>query len=164
MSVAHHPPTHGRRWHVRPLTIAVIAVAASLVALGTWVIVDRNGSSTTPGLASAEVVAMLGDRLAALNSGDPEAISAFYTRDAVLEERDVTPAIVTRGSDRIGERIGSIVRMFGMQLAPASPVIRLGGTVAEATSVPGYPDQGYILVYQLDPQGKIAHQWVLPAG
>ena len=106
---------------------------------------------------------MLKDRLAALNSGDAEAISAFYAREAILEERDVVPAVVTRGSEQIGERIGAVVTTFGMQLESASPVIKLGDTVAEATSVPGYPDEGFILVYKLDESGKIEHQWVLPA-
>ena len=164
MSVAQVPPTHVRRWHVSPLLVAVVGLATALVALGTWTVVDRTGSSSTVGLASPEVVAMLRDRVAALNSGNDEAIAAFYSANAVLEERDVTPAVVTRGRKQIGERIGGIVRVFGMQLVPTGPVIQLDGTVAEATSVPGYPDEGFVLVYQLDPHGAIAHQWVLPAG
>ncbi len=36
--------------------------------------------------------------------------------------------------------------------------------MAEATRVPGIPDEGFMLVYNLAPNGKIAHQWVLPAG
>ena len=163
MSVVHIPPTHARRWHVGPLLVTVLVLAAALVALGTWTLVDRQESSSTTGLASPKVVAMLRNRIAALNSGDDKAIAAFYARDAVLEERDVTPAVVTSGSQQIGERIGSIVRLFGMQLEPTGPMVRLGGTVAEATSVPGNPDEGFILAYRLDAQGKIAHQWVLPA-
>lgn len=163
MSVPHAPPAHVRRPQLNLWLVAVIALAAVLVALGAWVVVDQTRSSSAEGLASPGVVAMLGDRLAALNSGDAKAISAFYTRTAVLEERDVTPAVVTKGSRQIGERISGIVRTFGMQLESASPVIRVDGTVAEATRVPGYGDEGFILVYKLAANGKITHQWVLPA-
>ena len=163
MSVAHIPATHARRLGVGSLLAAVLVLVAALVALATWTVADRSGSSSTTGLASPEVAAMLRDRIAALNTGDAATIAAFYATDALLEERDVTPAVVTRGNEQIGERIASIVRLFGMQLEPTGPVLRLGRTVAEATSVPGYPDEGFVLVYALDARGKIVHQWVLPA-
>ena len=152
------------RSHLNPWLVAVIALAAALLGLGVWVVVDQTRSSSTSGLASPEVTSMLRDRLVALNSGDAKAIAAFYASNAVLEERDVTPAAVTEGSDRIGRRIASIVKVFGMQLESASPVIQLDGTVAEATNMPGSRNEGFILVYKLAPSGKIAHQWVLPAG
>ena len=163
MSITHAPPARVHRPQLNVWLVAVIALAAALVALGAWVVVDQTRSSSTQGLASSQVVTMLKHRLVALNSGDAKAVSAFYTRDAVLEEHDVTPPLVTQGSTQIGARVHDIVSRYGMQLQSASPVIRLDGTVAEATSVPGYPDQGFILVYSLAPNGKIAHQWVLPA-
>ena len=163
MSIAHAPPTHVQRWHVNPWLAAVVVLGVTVVALGTYIVVDSTRSSSTQGLASSQVVTMLKDRLVALNSGDVKAISAFYARNAVLEEHDRTPALVTRGSTQIGARVHDIVSTYGMQLQSASPVIRLDGTVAEATSVPASPDEGFILVYKLAPNGKIAHQWVLPA-
>lgn len=163
MSIAHAPSTRVHRWHVNPWLAAVVVLGVAVIALAAYVVVDSTRSSSKQGLASPQVVTMLKGRLVALNSGDAKAISAFYTRDAVLEEHDVTPALVTRGSTEIGARVHDIVSMYGMQLQSASPVIRLDGTVAEATSVPGSPDEGFILVYKLAPSGKIAHQWVLPA-
>ena len=166
MSVMHAPAKPVRRPHINPWLAAVIALAAALVGLSAWVVVDRSTSSSTSahGLASPEAATMLRDRLAALNSGDAKAISAFYARNAVLEERDVVPAVVTKGSEQIGGRIHEIVTLNGMQLESASPVIQLGRTVAEATSVPGSPNEGFILVYNRDANGRITHQWVLPAG
>lgn len=156
------------RPHVNPWLFAVVALSAALVGLVTWVIIDQTRPKTvtakpaTRGLASAGTVTMLKDRIAAVNGGNANAISAFYTPDAVLEEHDVTPAIVTKGGPEIGHRIRVIVTQFGMRLRRTSPVIRFGQTVAEATRVPG-STTGFILVYALGANGKIAHQWVLPA-
>jgi ketosteroid isomerase-like protein len=164
--------THPHRIHLgrprgNPWLLAVVTLSAAVVGLGAWVIIDRTTSaSSTRGLASPDVVSMLRGRVAALNSGDAKRIAAFYTRDAVLEERDVTPAVVTQGSDQIAERIAGIVRVFGMRLEQTGPVIRLGGTVAEATRASAggaFGDDGFVIAYQLDASGLIAHQWVLPA-
>ena len=164
MSVAHAPPSHVRRWHVNIWLVAVVALAAALISLGIWVLVDRTSSSATPGIASTEVASMLRDRLAALNSGDAQAISAFYTANAVMEEHDVTPARVTRGSEAIGSAIATYVNSYGMQLERVSPIIQTGRGVAEAVTVPNDPSFGFTLVYLLDQEsGKIAHQWILPA-
>lgn len=162
MTVTHTGQAHAHRPQVNAWLAAVIALAAALIALGTWVIVDQTRSSSTQGLASPETVTVLNDRIAAVNSGDAQAISAFYTRDAVLEERDVTPEVITRGSEQIGGRIRGLTQL-GLRLKSESPVIRFGNTVAEAASMPGSGTEGFILVYALE-GNKIAHQWVLPAG
>jgi hypothetical protein len=158
------PAGHVRRPQFSPWLVGVIALAAALVALGAWVVFDQTRSSSTEGLASPEVASMLEDRLVALNSGDAEAISAFYTADAVLEERDVTPVRVTKGSEAIGNAIATYVNVYGLQVERVSPIIQTGRSAAEATVYPGDPALGWTLVYLLDREsGKIEHQWVLPA-
>jgi len=171
MPTQHADRMHIGRPHVNPWLVAVVLLTAALVAFGAWVVVDRvttsptaPAPSSTPGLASPETDAILEDRLAALNAGDAEAVSAFYTSDAVLEERDVTPPVVTTGSEQIGRRIAGLVNTFGMQLERASPVIEFGLSTAEAVRSPSDPTLGWILVYRFAPNGKIAHQWVLPTG
>ena len=162
VSTTTHVPVGHKRFNA--WLVAVIALVAALVGLGTWVLVDQTRSSSTEGLASPEVASMLKGRLAALNSGDAEAISTFYTAHAVLEERDVTPARVTRGSVAIGKAIATYVNSYGLQVERVSPIIQTGRSVAEATVYPGDPSLGWTLVYLLDrDSGKIAHQWVLPA-
>ena len=161
MSVTHAPPTHIHRLHVNPWLVAVIALAAALVALGAWVIVDQTRSSTTDGVASSEVSAMLDDYLVAFNSGNPAAFSSFYAANAVQEDRTFSPAVVTRGSEQIAARIAFFVN-GGMRLEATGPVIVLGDTVARTERVPGETG-GYMVVYKLDANGKIARQWVLPA-
>jgi hypothetical protein len=76
---------------------------------------------------------------------------------------DRAAPLVTTGSGEIGTLLQNYVKGYGMQLESASPVIQLGRTVAQATSVPGSPNEGFVLVYRLDASGKIAYQWVLPA-
>jgi hypothetical protein len=163
-TTTHTPRADVRRPQFNPWLVAVIALVAALVALGAWVVVDQTRSSSTEGLASPKVASMLEDRLAALNSGDAEAISSFYTANAVLEERDVTPVRVTRGRVAIGDTIATYVNSFGLQVERVSPIIQTGRSVAEATVFPGDPTLGWTLVYLLDrDSGKITHQWVLPA-
>jgi hypothetical protein len=165
-----HVPIHRGLPNINLWLVAVVGLVAALVGLTAWVLVDRTTSSSTvsatgstPGLASPEVVTMLKNRIAAVNSGDATAVSKFYSQDGVLEERDVTPAAVTKGSEQIGSRIHGLATV-GMQLQSASPVIRLGNTVAEAVKEAGATNAGWILVYSLDPNGKLGYQWVLPAG
>lgn len=87
-------------------------------------------------------------------------MSAFYTQSAVLEEHDTAPPAVTKGSEEIGSRIETL-HSLGLRLESESPVIQLGSYAAEAASAPGNPGLGWILVYELGPKGKIAHQWVI---
>lgn len=158
-----YPHPHARRPHVNPWLVAGV-LAAALVGLGAWVLIDRNTSATVSsagqphGLASASVAAMLGERIAAANRGDGKAVAAFYSRAGVLEERDVTPAVVTRGNEQIGARLQELFRTYGIPLKPESSVIQFGRYVAEALS---WEVGGGIVVYQLDANGKIAHQWAI---
>ena len=172
LSVTHAPPTHVQRPHVNPWLVAVIALSAALVALGAWVIVDQTGSSTTEGIASSEVAAMFDDLTVALNSGDAPAIASFYAPNAVLEERIPDPAVVTRGSGQIGERMSFLVNTYGLRIESTGPVIVLGDTAAhaeryaqgdlrDASLAAVWEMGGSMVVFRLDANGKIAHQWVL---
>lgn len=162
MSTMHAPRLQQRP---NPWAVAVIALSAALVGLGIWVLVDRSGTEAQPaaalsrGLASERVATMLRNRIVAFNAGDRRAVAAFYAPAGVLEERDVAPAVVTRGSEQIGDRIGGL-RQLGLRLKSESPVIQFGRYAVEAVSTPSL-DAGWILVYELDANGKIAHQWVI---
>jgi hypothetical protein len=119
------------RQHINLWLVAVVGLAAALVALGAWVLVDRNTSATvsatgpSQGLASPQVVRMLKNRLAAMDSGHAEAVAAFYTRTGVLEERDVTPAVVTKGREQIVRRV-QVLQSYDMPLESESSVIQFG--------------------------------------
>ena len=53
------------------------------------------------------------------------------------------------------------LHFLGLRLASEGTPIQFGRYVAQAASVPGAPEIGWILVYELDKDGKIAHQWVI---
>jgi hypothetical protein len=134
----------------------VVGLAAFAVALAAWVVPDEEANAPG-GVASPEITTMLDDRMAALN-WDGRSAAAFYSADAVLEERDVVPAVITTGRATIAARLQAL-NALGLQLISLSEPIQLGPYVAEAAS---WGDgSGGILVYQLDQDGKITHQWVI---
>ena len=158
MSFTHLPPAHAHRPHVSVWLVAVIGLVGALVALGAWALIGRD--SQPEGLASGEVTTMLDDRIAAANGNDSEAFASFYTKDAILEEHDVQPAVVTTGREEIAARVKGL-HLLGLRLASEGTPIQFGRYVAQAASVPGDPETGWILVYELGKDGKIAHQWVI---
>lgn len=141
--------------------VAVVGLAAALVALGAWVLVDRTAGTEQPrGLASSSVATLLADRIATANRGARGAMSAFYTTNAVLEEHDIAPPVVTKGNQDIGGRIETM-HSLGLSITPEGPVIQLGRYAAQAASLTSDPNTGWILVYELGKGNRIAHQWVL---
>lgn len=166
MSVTHAPPTHVQRPHVNPWLVAVIALAAVLIALGAWVIVDQTRSSSTPDQASPEVAAMIQNLTRAWNSYDAEATASFYTRDAVMEEiEEGTPRVVSNGSAQITDRFRYMLdaaRSAGVR-GRIGTITQIGPYVSTRYSwgTPGTTmGQGFI-VDKLDASGKIAHEWVI---
>lgn len=63
----------------RRLVVAVAALAAVLVGLGAWVLVDRLSGGGTD-----EITALVDRNLAAMNAADAAAAAATYTEDAVI--------------------------------------------------------------------------------
>ena len=154
------------RW----LVGAVVVLALAVVALGVALIVEPAAEEAPPegsapvGLAAPEVVEMLTDRIDALNRGDAEAVAAFFTDDAALEEHDQRgrryqfPAYVSRGREEITRRFEQGVAAY-FTLNRESEVIQIGPFVAEAASGPlGWRG---ILVYKLDKDLQIVHEWVI---
>ena len=154
-----HGYTHVRRPHLNIWLVAVIALLVALVTVGAWALVDRQ-AGTPEGLASADVATMLDGRMVAANGGDWKAFAGYYAKDAVLEERDAVPAVVTRGREEIVARVRGL-HFLGLRLVSESAPIQVGPFVAQAADWVGAHG---ILVYELDANGKIAHQWVMGAG
>ena len=105
---------------------------------------------------------MLDGRMTAANGEHWQALARYYAEDAVLEERDVVPAVVTRGREAIAARIEGL-HAFGLRLMSESAPIQFGPFVAQAATWGGEA-YGGILVYELDAKGKITHQWVMGTG
>ena len=65
------------------LVVAVVALAAGLIALGSWTLFDRSGSS------EPDAARIVDDLNRAVNTRDMEAIRALYAQDAVFEAGDL---------------------------------------------------------------------------
>ena len=154
MSMTHAPLAHARRPHINAWLVAVVALAAGLVALGTWVIVDRTSTSKP-------AAAQLADDLnAAVNAGDAKAVRALFAPAAVLQ--------VSTG-DRISG-LNNVVNTaliphgMGYRLERAAPVTTAGDSAATFTAYGGSGAHGIELVVFQFKGGKIARMWVYDEG
>lgn len=75
----HVPEIHVRRLHVNAWLVAVVALAAAVVALGAWVVVDRYAGGDG---ATQDATALVDDWNAAVNADSPaDAIAPLITSD-----------------------------------------------------------------------------------
>jgi uncharacterized protein (TIGR02246 family) len=132
VSVAHAPPTHIHRPHINPWLVAVVALSAGLVALGTLTIIDRSTESEP---AAAQIV---DDLNAAVNAGDAEAVRALFTPDAVFQMP--TGETIT-GLDNV-VNAALIPHAVRFQIERVGPVAIAGNSAASFTKVSGTGGHG----------------------
>ena len=143
------PEVHVRRPHVSVWLVAVVALAAALVALGTWVLVDRYTGGDG---AAQDATALIDDLAAAFSTGDANAIPSLYASNAVMR------------SIEVGETYTGVKAIRA--LAGCCTIERLAPVTVEgeyATSfmriaAPGWPTVMSISVFQIK-DGKIVRQW-----
>ena len=154
MSMTRAPAAHLRRPHIKAWLVAVVALAAGLVALGTWVIVDRTTTSTP---AAEQLV---DDLNAAVNAGDAEAVRALFAPAAVLQVST-------------GDRISGLANVVNTTLIPhgmgyrverVAPVTTEGNSAATFTAYGGNGAQGIELAVFQFKGGKITRMWVYDEG
>lgn len=162
------PEVHSDQMRLRRvnhwLTLAVVVLAVGLTATGVGLIAQSGeepasratigpATEVAQGSATAEVVAVLDANFAAMNAGDREALADAYNRDAV-----VTDAIAGefKGVDEI---VGFYIEAPGYwQLERVSDVVQVGDFSVFAFT---YFGGSGILVYPLDGDLKIVHQWIM---
>ena len=127
MSVAHAPPMQVRRPHINRWLVVVLVLAAGLVALGTWTIVDRATESEP---AAALIVDELN---AAVNAGDAEAVRALFAPDAVFQVS--TGENITGLDDVVNAAL--IPHAVGFRLERVGLVAIAGNSAASFTKVSG---------------------------
>ena len=121
---------------------------------------------------------MLDARIAAMNRAmitsrspsnslrDAEAIAAFYSNDAVMDEIEAgVPRVVSKGHRQIVDRFKFMIDAAGgsgIQLRTGTTT-QIGSYVAQTNRF-GAGGAIYgegILVFRLDESGKIAHEWAI---
>lgn len=139
-----------RRTHVNYWLVTVVGLAAALVALGVWVVVDQTTGGSE---ATQNATTLIDDVNTAFSTGDANAIPSLYAKGAVVR------------SIGAGETYTGVTAIRA--LADGSFTV---GRVAPATvngeyatsfmrlSAPGYGSAMSISVFQMK-DGKIVRQW-----
>lgn len=178
------PAAHDRaatveRWVTVLKLVLLCAAAASIVAAaacesaGDSAVGSKSpGSAAAPSAApsptgdpnipDAEAMAMLyGRRVAWMDRRYDEA-AAYYTTDAVMREMDLDPDAVTVGRAKIARRLGDLYGL-GLRFGTAGLPLQYGRYVAEPVvffNPTGETAPG-MLVFELDPSGRIARQFAM---
>jgi hypothetical protein len=140
-----------------PPSAGATFVSPSALATPTAVATDR------PNLPSAEIMAVLEGRIAAMNRGDGAAAAAFYTEDGVLQETDLTPHLVSVGREQLASRFDDLYGM-GLRLAGAGAPIAYDRYVAEPTRFYNGNEPGRgagMLVFEMGAGNQLAYQWMI---
>jgi hypothetical protein len=153
MSVTHAPPTHVRRLHINPWLVAVLALAAGLIVLGTWTILDRSTES------KPAAVRIVDDLNAAVNAGDDEAVRALFAPDAVFQ---VSTGESVTGLDNVVNTV-LLPHVVGFRVERVGSVTTVGETSATFTEVSNGTEAVELAVLRLK-DGKIVHMWVYDEG
>lgn len=157
MSTIYAPPVHTHRPHVNVWLVAVIGLAAALVALGAWVLVDR---STGGDSATQDATTLIDEFSAASSANDGEAAAALLTSDAVLWSNGNTIS----GRTAIADEIATTT---GLRVERTAPVTVEGefASTFNSFSAPaaGVTEAPIISVYQLK-NGKIFGLWDFAIG
>ena len=145
-------PEH--RSHVNLWLVAVIGLVAALVALGSWVLIDRY---TGP---EHDATTLIDDLNAAWSAGDAEAVATFFAPDAVMTRDDGQQTV---GVDAISGLV-PLTEASDFQVERVAPVTVEGDfatTFMKYTSVSaGGTEVG---VFQLE-EGKILRYWFFKLG
>ena len=156
MSTSYAPPAHARRPHVSLRLVAVVSVAAALVGLGTWVLVDRASDG---GGAGREATTLIDDFNAAINGGDENAIADLLAKD--FEGRSLGDTAVGADTTATGLASASARGLRVERVAPVSVEGRFATTYVRYTE-PGLTGT-IVSVFQIA-DGKILRLWGFEPG
>jgi hypothetical protein len=158
VSTTHAPAVHAHRLHLDPWHVAVVVLAAAVVGLGAWVVVD----SVTGGGDSAtkDATALTDDFSAAAMANDGATAMTMMTDNAVLWSN----GDVITGAKAWSDEITNTLTLTVERVAPVS----VEGEYATTFARYGVPGLGIepttsVFVYQLR-DGKIARLWIFVPG
>jgi len=148
---AKQPSTPSHAHLVRWLVLAVVLLAAAVVALGAWVVVDQTG---TTGNDSQTLV---NDLTSAWSTYDAKAITSLYAPNAVITEADGT---ADTGIDAILGALGGF-KLLGLSVEPVGKVAVNGEYTATFVR---FSDGKEALTLLQVRNGKIVRHWDLGPG
>lgn len=141
------------------IVLAVI-LAVALVALGTWVIVDR-ASAPPP---AEEITRITQDSLIAWDTGDTDAIVTMYAEDARFWDTPPEGEPLYTGNQAIAgyaEELDSL----GFVLEPASATTVVDDTAITVVRYGQQDDMTTALGFiEVNDDGLIVRQWLEPVG
>ena len=157
MSTTHVPPVHAHRWHFDPWQVAVVVLAAALVALAAWVVIDNYTGGDS---ATSDATALIDDFSAAASANDGATAMTMMTDDAVLWSN----GDVITGKEAWADAIDTTPTLTLERIAPVSVEGEYATTFARY-GVPGaaLEPATFVMVYQLR-DGKVARQWAFLPG
>lgn len=153
----HAQPVHARRLHFDPWHVAVVVLAAALVGLGAWLVVDNITAGDT---ATDDATALIDDFGAAAMANDGAKAMTMLTPDAVVWSN----GDVMTGAQAVGDSITTTPTLTMKRVAP----VTVEGNYATTFVEYGVPGLGYeprtsVFVYQLR-DGKFARMWSFVTG
>ena len=93
VSITNTPPAHLHRPHVNLWLVAVVVLAAALIGLGTWVLVDhyaagvgatQDATTLIDSRATEDATALIDRVSTAFTTNDAAALTAYYAPNAVV--------------------------------------------------------------------------------
>jgi ketosteroid isomerase-like protein len=151
MVTTYVPEAHVRRRHVNVWLVAVVGLAAALVALGTWVLVDRYAGGDS---ATQDATTLIDDFNAAITAGDADAVAALITSDF---ETWTTGSDLYTADEFLGAAAGDPVA--AERIAPVTVEGDFATTYVTVSAVAN----PLVAVYQLE-DGKIFRLWGFELG
>ncbi len=151
MVTTYVPEAHVRRPHANVWLVAVVGLAAALVALGTWVLVDRYAGGDS---ATQEATALVDDWNAAVNADYPaDALAPLITSDFevwTLGDFYTADEFLSRATSPVGaERI--------------APVTVEGDFATTYSTLSVLPGTTHLTVFQFE-EGKVSRFWNFQLG
>lgn len=134
--------------------VVVVALAAALVGLGGWMLVNHY----TGGGPAQDATALVDDFASAANANDAKAVSALFTSD--------TEVWMPSGSRIVGRSgVSTYVVGPGLHLERTAPVSADGdfATTFFTFAAPDVPQGHAVMVFRLE-NGKIARLWSFQLG
>jgi uncharacterized protein (TIGR02246 family) len=155
VSTTYAPEIHVRRPHIDVWVAIVVGLAAVVIALGAWIVVDRY---TGP---EHDAATAIDDAATAWSAGDAASAASLYTSDAILVTAGGEQVV---GTDEIAARMTNAQR-YGLGFERVAPVTTEGdfATTYVRSTDPTLSNHTLLTVFEMD-QGKIARQWDFELG